>query len=84
MSDYCRACSEEIFGKDYGDMAGLVEEAQVAQGLAAAVLCEGCGPIQVDHQGRCLSGGCLKDGEEGHGLGVKRGADGKPAQEASP
>lgn len=57
MADFCRQCSEELFGKDHRDLAGQVTEEQVKEGLAANVLCEGCGFTQVDHNGQCL-GNC--------------------------
>jgi hypothetical protein len=60
MSDYCQQCSEEIFGKDFRELAGLVSEEDVRNDKAAIVLCEGCGPIAVDHEGRCLSSDCDK------------------------
>lgn len=46
MSDFCRGCSEEHFGKDFGELAGLC-----APGECASTLCEGCGYILVDHLG---------------------------------
>jgi hypothetical protein len=58
MADFCHECSIEIFGEDFGDLAGLVTEQQVVQGLRAEVLCEGCGPILVDHRGVC-QGDCM-------------------------
>lgn len=67
MSDYCRACSEDLFGRDYGEMAGLTSPADWAAGRAAIVLCEGCGPIQVDPDGRCVSADCTRAGRSGHG-----------------
>lgn len=61
MADFCRQCTVELFGPevaDKNDMIGLVTEDQTKLGLAANVLCEGCGPTQVDHTGKCL-GGCM-------------------------
>lgn len=49
MADYCKQCSEELLGGDFGDHKGLVEE-----GLYCRVLCEGCGITTVDHEGRCM------------------------------
>lgn len=67
MADFCQACSLEIFGEDFGELAGLIEEQRVREGMGAAVICEGCGPILVDHLGRCIDPECLKKGESGHG-----------------
>jgi hypothetical protein len=55
MSDYCRQCTKEIFGPDMKpDLAGLTTEQETHDGLYASVLCEGCGPTQVDHDGTCI------------------------------
>lgn len=37
MADFCRDCSIELFGKDLGDLAGLVDD-----GNYTWVICEGC------------------------------------------
>ena len=36
------------------DMKGLTTAEEEAQDLYACVLCEGCGPTQVDSEGRCI------------------------------
>ena len=65
MADFCKQCSIELFGKDFGDMEGLSTAEHTESGLYPHVLCEGCGGIQVDHEGRCVSSDCLKKhGEE--------------------
>ena len=46
MADFCSQCSIEHFGKDFGDLANLCGNGEVAQ-----VICEGCGLIWVDHDG---------------------------------
>lgn len=51
MADYCKTCSEFIFGEDYHDLAGLITEAKVAAGWGKPALCECCGPIIVNHLG---------------------------------
>lgn len=63
MADFCKLCSEDIFGEDYGDLKGLSSVEDTAKGMYAVVICEGCGPTQVDHNGVCV-GGCLNDDEE--------------------
>jgi hypothetical protein len=57
MSEFCLACARE--NGDPTDLAGL--------GARADVVCEGCGSIVVDNDGRCLSAGCLMAGRPGHG-----------------
>lgn len=56
MADFCRQCSIEELGDDFGDMRGLTTAADTAKGLYATwCLCEGCGMIQVDHEGNCVT-----------------------------
>lgn len=57
MADYCKQCSVELFGEDFGDFAGLVSPYDAARGMGACVLCEGCGSALVDNSGKCW-GGC--------------------------
>lgn len=61
MASFCKQCSDELFGKDFGDLKGITTIQDEADGKAAVVLCEGCGPIQVDTLGRCISLDCLKE-----------------------
>lgn len=61
MADFCKQCSIETFGKDFGDLAGITTEEDENQGLYAIVICEGCGVIQVDQHGSCISVGCACD-----------------------
>jgi hypothetical protein len=58
MSDYCKQCSLEEFGKDYKELAGLSTENDTQNSLFATAICEGCGYIQVDHEGNCISEDC--------------------------
>lgn len=60
MADFCKQCSIDMFGEDFGDLAGLSSKEETERGLFALVLCEGCGPAQVDHEGKCISVDCLK------------------------
>lgn len=60
MADFCKQCSIENFGEDFEDFKGAVSPANNANGLFAAVLCEGCGLCQVDCEGRCVSPDCLE------------------------
>lgn len=69
MADFCKACSDKLFGPDMPpDLGGITKQAEWEQGKAVAVLCEGCGPIQVDPEGNCVSQDCLCEGEPGHGM----------------
>lgn len=58
MADYCKQCSINIFNKDYGDLANLTTKEEQEKGLFALVICEGCGAIQVDIEGNCISPDC--------------------------
>lgn len=62
MADFCKQCSKELLGYNDGsnDMVGLSTPEETIKKLYPIVLCEGCGPIQVDHTGRCMSDDCLK------------------------
>jgi len=63
MAEFCKQCADEHgFEPDY---VGLSTEKDTRAGLFCVVLCEGCGPAQVDHEGRCISPDCLlKHGEQ--------------------
>jgi len=60
MADFCKQCSIESFGEDSRDLAGITSKEEEQKGLYRLVLCEGCGPIQVDSEGRCISTDCYK------------------------
>jgi len=64
MADFCKQCSIENFGQDFGDLKDLVTEDAVKDGFFAAVICEGCGFVIVDHQGVCRDKNCEKHGTE--------------------
>lgn len=50
MADFCSQCAIEIFGEDNRQLAGIANK-----GFVVAVLCEECGIIYVDHEGRCMT-----------------------------
>ena len=62
MAEFCKQCAHELgFAPPYGhsyDFAGLTTEQDEAQGLYTLVLCEGCGPCQVNKDGACM-GTCM-------------------------
>lgn len=66
MADYCAQCSVDMFGSDTGDHRGLSTAADTAKGLYALVICEGCGMIQVDHEGKCVTRNCMVDHRTGN------------------
>lgn len=58
MADFCKQCSIEIFGEDFGDLANLGGEIKLEPGYYWGALCEGCGPNYVDDEGKCVSLDC--------------------------
>lgn len=66
MADFCKQCALEIFGEDMSDLAGLTTKEDWDNGTAALALCEGCGFIQVDPEGNCVSADCLRGHGEQH------------------
>lgn len=81
MADFCRQCSMELFGKDFGNMKGATTKEDWEKGLAAVVLCEHCGHIQVDPEGNCVSNDCMEGGHKSEKGGTK--ASGKENQSKS-
>lgn len=65
MADFCRQCNSELFGRDKADFCPTPEWLW-KEGMARQVLCEGCGIIQIDTEGRCISN-CM----HAHGDGNK-------------
>jgi hypothetical protein len=63
MADFCKQCSIEIFCEDFRDLAGCSKPEDTAKGMFAPVICEGCGLVYVDHEGKCVGGKCLKKHE---------------------
>lgn len=47
MADFCQECSEELFGPGHNDFYGYCKP-----GYLAKVLCESCGVIYVDSEGK--------------------------------
>ena len=68
MSSFCKLCSIELFGEDFGEFANITTIEDENNDLYCFVLCEDCGYIQVDHEGRCITD-CIKR----HGLTYKKG-----------
>jgi len=56
MAEFCNQCTEYRLGAGCaGDFQNLSTSEDTKAGLFAVVLCEGCGAIQVDHLGNCIS-----------------------------
>lgn len=57
MAEFCKQCAEYMgFDPDFTGMTTADDE---AKGLFVCVLCEGCGAIQVNAAGECISD-CLE------------------------
>ena len=50
MSEFCEDCNQDLFDMP-SDFKGISKFGDTMAGLYACVLCEDCGPIQVDHNG---------------------------------
>lgn len=55
MADFCKQCSIDTFGKDFGDLKGLCKPDEMVH-----TLCEGCGSNLVNSEGECICVDCLK------------------------
>ena len=55
MADLCKQCSIETWGEDGRDLAGLDNGDFLA-------LCEGCGYIRINDDGKCIDLQCRKHG----------------------
>ncbi len=64
MADYCLECSISLWGRDYGDLAEQSTVEDTEAGLYTVDICEGCGVIQIDHTGRCVSKDCANPQHE--------------------
>ena len=64
MADFCKQCSEELFGFDGKDLRGLITVKEWEDKLDIQVICEGCGVTRVDPEGACISTTC----KEEHGI----------------
>ncbi len=51
MANFCRDCSIDLFGKDFGDLAGITTKRETELGRYYFAICEGCGHVMVDHEG---------------------------------
>lgn len=69
MASFCKQCAIREFGSGFtSDFAGLSNYMHTKNKLYVIVLCEGCGPCQVDHEGKCVSPDC----DEKHGINEEK------------
>lgn len=55
MADFCKQCAEDMgWESDFLHLKDQFTEADIALGLGILVLCEGCGPIIIGHEGECV------------------------------
>lgn len=48
MADFCKQCSILMFGEDFGDLKAVTDaDTEIS-------VCEGCGVIRTDREGKCL------------------------------
>lgn len=59
MADYCWQCCEEHLGVpgERNDFATVLRPGELV-----GALCEGCGPVWVDNEGRCVDNKCPQHG----------------------
>jgi len=60
MADFCKQCSIEIFGEDFGDLARILTPEQEADDMVMPAICEGCGYTYVNCAGECVGTCCDK------------------------
>lgn len=73
MADFCKQCSIELMGEDFGDHS-RPNAPPLAEGMGWPALCEGCGPTLVDNEGACMyheEAGGTSDACNRKGLGVE-------------
>jgi hypothetical protein len=63
MAEFCNQCAKEM-GLPPGDFAGITELEDYLKGFACIVVCEGCGDIDVDPAGNCVTFDCRKRDEQ--------------------
>ena len=53
MADFCYDCTDHLIGDgSRNDFVGMLSEEDVAKGYLVTVLCEGCGYIMINHNGK--------------------------------
>lgn len=65
MADFCKQCTKYYFGPNVkNDFEGIQSPETTELGFYSEVICEGCGLIIVDHNGKCVSLDCEKHGRK--------------------
>lgn len=67
MAEFCWQCHLEHGFTGKGEDNDFFDPASKdhPDGPYRLMLCEGCGPIQVDWQGKCVSEDCMRNGHGG-------------------
>lgn len=63
MADFCKQCSEEMWGHDNRDLAASEHDIELGGYKRLYTLCEECGPTMVDRDGKCIGACRLKHGD---------------------
>jgi len=63
MADFCKQCSIDMFGEDFGDLANLGPAEELGEGEGWSALCETCGGIVVSQEGTCIADWCRHHGK---------------------
>ena len=62
MADFCRKCTEELFGKEFADKISM----SIKDDEFLVLLCEGCGRnVRVDNKGNILECNTCANAHEG-------------------
>lgn len=61
MAEFCKQCSMALFEEDFKDFVGLRPDLKLEEGEGFGVICEGCGPAIVLHDGTCIARYCDKE-----------------------
>lgn len=67
MAEFCRQCAEGHFPDHpdfWDDFKGMTKPSDWVEKKAVVVICEGCGVIQVDPEGNCVTDHCLENGHK--------------------
>lgn len=59
MADFCQTCSLASFGTDFQELAKLMPPEKYDAEHGALALCECCGPVVVDYNGKRMTEDCL-------------------------
>jgi hypothetical protein len=57
MAAFCKQCSIEMFGEDFGDLS-LSPDEVIPAGVGRIELCETCGWVRVSPDGECIDPTC--------------------------